>query len=157
MIKKFEEFVNEGLISDYKKQIEAANKEISGADKKFVFEVMGAFDEIGLPFVLTCKNCMVYNENVDIDHKYLKDKREKKVKFSEVESLDDIHVTDSSILEFATNSSSWVKPGYKHKNLFFDIFKWFKKKYNDDGKDFGGAIRVDRMIEYRVDIKKDIL
>ena len=65
MIKKFEEFIEEGLISDYKKQEDAKNKEISDSEKNFVLEVLKQFDEIDVPFAFICKNCALISDSVN--------------------------------------------------------------------------------------------
>ena len=157
MIKKFEEFVNEGLISDYKKQEEAKNKEVSEGEKTFILDVLKRFDEIDLPFVFTCKNCAIISDSVATDK--VPDFREKTFRFKDLkeDGSKDIHISNRSLLRVLDKDSEWLEKDVQYKNIWESIYKWFEKNLEKDEISFNdGKIRADELIERKNDIKKEL-
>lgn len=156
MIKKFDEFVNEGLISDYKKQEEAKNKEVSEGEKTFVLDTLKRFDEIDLPFVFTCKNCTIISDSVDEGK--VPDFREKTFKFKDLkeDSFKDIHISSRSLLRISNEDSEWLKKDGEYKNIWKSIHKWFEKRFEKEELSFDNKVKVERLVEWKNDIKKEL-
>lgn len=155
MIKKFDEFVNEGLISDYKKQKELMNKEISSSEKSFVFDVLKNLGEVGVPYVFTCKNYAVISKTVN--EAKVNDLREKLTTYLGLEKDDkNIHITENSILEIIKEDDERIKPDIDYKNVWKSIYKWFEKKYEKNDLKFEGKIKVRNIIDWKRDIKKEV-
>lgn len=157
MIKKFEEFVNEGLITDYKKQKEAENREISTSDKKFVLDVLNKLDEVEMPFVFVCKNCGIIS-NESVDKSKVEVDREKIHTLKEALDFDisEIHITEKSVLMLLDDDNEWLAEDTDYKNIWSSINKWFDKAFEGIGKEFDGKVGVDNMISLKPDIKKGL-
>ena len=158
MVKKFEEFVNEGLISDYKKQEEARNKEVSESEKTFVLEVLKQLDEIDVPFVFNCKNCAIISDSVDKDKVGGFIERNKIFKFKELkeDSFKEIHISNRSILQILDKDTEWLGKEESYKNIWESVYKWFDKKYEKEERSFSGKVKVDKILEWKNDIKKEL-
>ena len=158
MIKKFEEFVNEGLISDYKKQEEAKNREVSNGEKTFVLDILKQFEEIELPFVFTCKNCAIISSSVDKDKVNEVVERNKIFAFKELkeDSFKDIHISSRSVLRILDKDSEWLGKDVNFKNIWESVYKWFEKRFEKDEISFNGKIKVEELIDYKNDIKKEL-
>lgn len=156
MIKKFEEFVNEGLISDYIKQKEAESREISASDKKFVFDFLNVLDKVDMPFIMVCKNCGIINDTVNRDK--LDIDREKIHTLKEAMDMEptDIHISEKSILIILDDGDEKIKYDGDYKNIWKSIYKWFDKKYEKMELEFSGKIRVSNIIKFKNDIKKEL-
>ena len=156
MIKKFEEFVNEGLISDYIKQKEAESREISASDKKFLFDFLNVLDKVDMPFIMVCKNCGSINDTVNRDK--LDIDREKIHTLKEAMDMEptDIHISEKSILIILDDGDEKIKYDGDYKNIWKSIYKWFDKKYEKMELEFSGKIRVSNIIKFKNDIKKEL-
>ena len=156
MIKKFEEFVNEGLISDYIKQKEAESREISASDKKVVFDFLNVLDKVDMPFIMVCKNCGIINDTVNRDK--LDIDREKIHTLKEAMDMEstDIHISEKSILIILDDGDEKIKYDGDYKNIWKSIYKWFDKKYEKMELEFSGKIRVSNIIKFKNDIKKEL-
>lgn len=156
MIKKFEEFVNEGLISDYKKQKEAESREVSNSDKKFVLDVLQKLNEVEMPFVFIGKNCAIINGSVNKDKVAIE--RNKIHNIDEALDMDsnDIHITEKSVLQLLDEKSEWIADGLEYKNIWNSIYKWFDKAFEKMELKFAGKIKVCDILDLKADLKKEL-
>lgn len=156
MIKKFEEFVNEGIITDYQKQVEIKNKELSRGEKKFVLDLINKLHSVDMPFAFTCKNCEIISTNVDEDK--LGPIRNRVYNTDELVNISekDIHVSSMSAITIFDDGADEVKTN-EYKNIWKSIYKWFEKRYEKEELSFDGTITAGRILEFKKDIKKELM
>ena len=171
MLKKFEEYVNEGLISDFqKKQEEVSSSVLSEENKQFIIEFLRKMNSVNFPCICYFSNCSVssiglskfmmkeYNFNVDNYDKY------KSIEHIKDSFVEEIKIKRNDIIEFSEKFE-------KNKVLNNAILKWFNEKFDtwkeehpikvakSDGKVYekpNKFMRVGFLLDYKDEIIDEI-
>ena len=128
MLKKFNEYVNEGLISDFqKKQEEVSSNVLSEENKQFIIEFLRKMNSVNFPCICYFSNCYVCSiEKYNLDREFVDNDI-----YRELKSINDIKdsfvekikIKRNDIIEFSEKFE-------KNKVLNNAILKWFNERFD---------------------------
>ena len=128
MLKKFDEYINEGLISDFeKKQEETSSEILMDESKQFILDFLRKMNKVG------CSCSLIVESNKTVVYTGTPEgipETWKNVKNHSIENISDEHFLKSEIkrqdfIEFEESDST-----RKNKLLNRSIIKWFKERFD---------------------------
>jgi len=169
MLKKFEEYVNEGLISDFqKKQEEVSSSVLSEENKQFIIEFLRKMNSVNFPCICHFSNCSVCSiERYNFDRKSIGEdiyKELKSINHIKDSFVENIKIKRNDIIEFSEKFE-------KNKLLNNAILKWFNERFDtwkeenpikvrkSDGKVYekpNTFMRVGFLLDYKDEIIDEI-
>jgi molybdopterin-biosynthesis enzyme MoeA-like protein len=130
MLKKFEEYINEGLISDFeKKQEEVSSKILLDESKQFILDFLRKMNKVGCScsviVELNDKNIVIYTGTPEgIPEMWEKFKSDSIENISDEQFLKSV-IRRKDLVEFEESDST-----RKNKLLNRSIIKWFKERFD---------------------------